>query len=228
MGGIERHVGAAGLQHGEERRSPAPASAAAQRPTGTSGPTPSARRRRASRSARAVELAVGQRPARGDHGAAPRGAAPPAPRRARTTSGAGSGGRRVVPLRRSWWRSAAGSSGSSGERRLGVGQRAVEQVPKWPARRRDGRARRRGRCCRSSCAGRAPPPSPRASASRSNRVAVRGRVDGGERQARQLERRQAGRSGARSITWKSGRAAPGRAPAAAPRPAARRGGPGGA
>ena len=83
IGGIERHVGAAGLEDAEQRRRPAPASARAQTPTSTSGPTPRPRRRCASRSARASSSRVGQRLAPRRPPPPPPASAPPAPRTAR-------------------------------------------------------------------------------------------------------------------------------------------------
>ena len=61
VAGIERHVGAAGLEDRRAGRRPrAPASARRSRPTRSSGPTPSARRWWASRFALRVQLRVGQ------------------------------------------------------------------------------------------------------------------------------------------------------------------------
>ena len=97
--GIERHVGAAGLEDRQQRDDHARASGRGRRRPRVSAPTPEPRRWCASRLARAFELAVGQ-PTRPRTPPRPRRAcAAPAPRSSSWTAASdGYGRRRVVPL----------------------------------------------------------------------------------------------------------------------------------
>ena len=60
VAGVQRHVGAARLQHRQQRHDQRRASAPGTPPPASRGPRPAPRRRRARRSARPVQLAVGE------------------------------------------------------------------------------------------------------------------------------------------------------------------------
>ncbi len=122
VGGIERHVGAAGLEHRRAGRRSAPASARGRRPPGAPAPRPSLRRWRASRfgpRGRARRRSGPRRRSRAGGARRPRGLAP---RTARDGRLARIRRRRCRSSRqRAAARSAASSSGRSERRPAGSG-----------------------------------------------------------------------------------------------------------
>ena len=126
--GVQRHVRAAGLEHGQQRRRPSPARAPRRSPTRTSGPTPSARQVVRQPVGARVQLRVGERLALEDHAPPRPASAPPAPRTAR-----GCTAPRVRPPSVRFHssstraRSAAGSTSSSPSAPPGRGLQRLDQ-----------------------------------------------------------------------------------------------------
>ena len=205
VGGIERHVGAARLEHPSSATTSS-GERSTQSATGTSGPTPSARRRRASRSARRVELARRSAARSPKTSAAASGRrAPPAPRTARAGRPPPPDGSVSFHSQRAAGARPRPSSGRSETAPPGVGRRAARAASRSaaPAASTVRGVEQVGVVLEG--AGEPLPVVLDRARVRSNLAvppwtSTRRPAPG----RRQLERAAAARSAARSITWKSG------------------------